>query len=152
MTVFLQWQTASVPYTPYQENSTTTPCYRGGATNLKMTNPRSNPHHHFSTLRLARAEKISPPDYPSRLSRQPGAETRVPGKAHPGASHKRIRSADPRTSGSRGRRSLARMDVAIGAHTHLTVCTQVLNSSHHRLTRQQDQEYMPKHHDDSVMG
>jgi hypothetical protein len=35
---------------------------------------------------------------------------------------------------------------------HLTVCTHVLYLSHRRMTYLLDQEYTPKHHDDSVMG
>jgi hypothetical protein len=59
------------------------------ATNLKRTNPGNDPHHHFSTLRLARADGISPPVYPSRLSRQPGVETQAPDQTCPGAPHNR---------------------------------------------------------------
>jgi hypothetical protein len=52
----------------------------------KRTNPGNYPCHHFSTLRLARADGISPPVYPSRLSLRPGVETRAPGQAYLGAS------------------------------------------------------------------
>jgi ribonuclease HI len=33
--------------------------------------------HHFSTLRLAWADRISPPVYPSRLSHRPGARAGI---------------------------------------------------------------------------
>jgi hypothetical protein len=45
-----------------------------------------------------------------------------------------ISIASPGASSSGCLRRLARRDIAVGAHTHVTVCTQVLNSSHHRLT------------------
>jgi hypothetical protein len=35
--------------------------------------------------------------------------------------------------GNGGLRRLARRDVAVGTHAHLTVCTRVRNLSHHRL-------------------
>jgi hypothetical protein len=46
--------------------------------------------HHFSALRLERADGVSPPVYPSRLSHRPGTETRAPSQAYLRASHKWI--------------------------------------------------------------
>jgi hypothetical protein len=65
---FLQRQTAREPYTPYQETAPPLQDEEGGSTNLKKTNPESDPWHHFSTLRLAQADWILPPVYPSNLS------------------------------------------------------------------------------------
>jgi hypothetical protein len=148
----LQWQTAGELYIPYQENDSTTSGWRGEATNLKRTNPRSNLRHHFSTLWLARTARISPLDCPSYLSHWLVAGTRVPSGTHSGASHKRISITNPKTSGSGGLKNLTQRDVAAWAHAHLTICTRVLDPSHCHLTQQQDQEYTPKHHDDSAMG
>jgi hypothetical protein len=53
--------------------------------------------------------------------------------------------------GSGGLRRLARRDVVVGTHAHLSVCTRVWNPSHHFLTKL-SQEYMPKGHDDSARG
>jgi hypothetical protein len=64
----LQQQTAGEPYTPYQEAAPPLQAEEGG-TNLKRTNPGNDSRHHFSTLRLVRANGISPPVCPSRLSR-----------------------------------------------------------------------------------
>jgi hypothetical protein len=61
---------------------------------LKRINPENNLHHHFSTLRLARAAMISSSDCPSNLSRRPRKGTRVPGGMHLGASCKWISVAD----------------------------------------------------------
>jgi hypothetical protein len=58
----------------------------------------------------------------------------------------------PWALGSGDHRSLAQKDVAAGVHAHLTTYTQVLNPSCHRLTQQQEQEYMSKCYDDSAMG
>jgi hypothetical protein len=72
---------------PVIRNIPTTPGWRVWATNLKRTNPRNNSRHHFSTLRLARADGISTPVCPSHLSRWPGVETRGLSQTCPGAPH-----------------------------------------------------------------
>jgi hypothetical protein len=46
---------------PVLENNPTSPVLRGEATNLRRTNLGNEPRHHFSTLQLARADRISPP-------------------------------------------------------------------------------------------
>jgi hypothetical protein len=101
-------------------------------TNIKRTNPGNNPCHHFSTLWLARADEISRPVCPSRLSRWPGAETRSPGQPCPGLPVvDKYRPLWP--SGSSNLRRLAWRDIAVGTNTRLIVCTWVWNPSHDHL-------------------
>jgi hypothetical protein len=117
---------------PIPGNDPTTPSWRGGATNLKRTILGNNLHHHFSNLRLAWVDGISPPVYLSCLSRQPGEGTQAPGQTflgHPTADSHRLLWA----SGSGRLRCLARRDTAVGTHAHLSVSTRVWNPFHHCL-------------------
>jgi hypothetical protein len=137
---------------PIPGNGPTTQWWRGGATSLKRTNHGNNPRHHFSNLWLVRADGISPPvkcawvlpsllrpfhhhfPAPSASFDDPGQRTKPPVKRAQG-----LPTADNhhplQASGSGGLRCLAQRDVAVGTHVHLTECTQVWNSSHHRLTQ-----------------
>jgi hypothetical protein len=54
-------------------------------------------------------------------------------------------------SGNVNLERLARRDIAVRAHAHLTICTRVWNPSHHRSTSL-DQGYTPKCHHDSIRG
>jgi hypothetical protein len=99
----------------------------------KKTNPGNDLCHHFSTLRLARADRISPPVYPSCLSddlgQRPGPLVKCTRGLPAVDKHRPLW-----TSGSGGLRRLARRDVAVGTHAYLIVCTRVWNPSHRHLT------------------
>jgi hypothetical protein len=57
-------QTAGEPYTSYYRKWLHHSRLKRGATNLKRTNPKNDPCHHFSTLRSAWVDEISPPVCP----------------------------------------------------------------------------------------
>jgi hypothetical protein len=68
-------------------NDPTSQGWRDSATKPKKTNLGNYPCHHFSILRLAHADRISPPISPSRVSQWPGVGTQAFGQTCPVASH-----------------------------------------------------------------
>jgi hypothetical protein len=128
----LQWQMAGEPYTPYQIKPTTLD-WRGGATNIKRTNPGSNPRLGFFHPAMGTGRQ----DFTTCLTLPSPSSTQV--RPGPLAKHAWGLSATdklyrPRGFGKQWPRCLIWQDVATGAHAHLIACTRVPNLSHYCLT------------------
>jgi hypothetical protein len=114
-------------HTPHVRYGPTTPNWRGGATNLKRTKPKSNPWHHFPSFMIV----VDRQDFATCLPVPPPSLT---WDGHerpinlPGGFQYRIGSTDTGVSGSGSIYCLLRQDVATWVHACLAAGTRALES------------------------
>jgi hypothetical protein len=119
---------------PVSGNGPTTPSWRGGATNLKRTNPGNDPWPSLLHPMISMGRR----DFATYLPFLPLSLTQgkdpSPWSSVPRGFPQTDKHCPLWASGRSGLRHLAWRDIATGTHTHLTVCNGVWNPSHRCLT------------------